>query len=228
MENISIREKLLELRDEKYREFVFKLVPNVSIENIIGIRAPIMKKFKSNLNKEEKELFIKELPHKYLEENTLHMLLISDIKDFNLAIEELEKFIPEIDNWATCDAIGSKSFLKNPEQTIKILEKWSKDPHPYSQRLVCVILLKYFSKDLFNIRHINFLDNMKSDDYYVKMGKAWYLSYVLIFHYNEILGHFESNYFEKWIHNKSIQKAVESFRVSEERKSYLKSLRIKK
>lgn len=226
--NNSITKRMEDLSDERYREFLKKLIPEVDIENIIGIRAPILKDFKKSLSSKEKEHFITTFPHRFLEENTLHMLILSEIKDFDTYIEKLEELIPHIDNWATCDSVTSNLFAKNIDKSELVLKKWSRNDHPYSQRLVCVILLKYFSKEAFKPKHIELIDSMKSDNYYVKMGKAWYLSYLLIYHFDEIIALFEKPHFEKWVHNKAIQKAVESLRVSIENKEYLKGLRIAK
>ena len=172
----NIREELLKLRDDAYRAFTSSMIPNIPPERIAGVRTPILRTFRRSMSEEAKSEFIRALPHYFLEENMLHMHIIGEIRDFEVTIDELEKFIPFIDNWAVCDAVSIKGAEENSEALLLKLREWAMGSYPYFQRIVCVILLKYFTKDKFSPEQVYLLDLMKIDDYYVRMGKAWYLS----------------------------------------------------
>lgn len=223
----TIQNKLLELREETYIDFLSKLIPNIDKESILGVRTPKIRKLHKSLSLEEKTNFIKNLPHKFYEENLLHMLILNEIKDLDTAIYEIERFVPYMDNWAVTDTFANKNFKLENTKVLKTMDNLSISPFPYGRRLYTIILLKYHTKDTFKEEHLQRVRELTLDNYYVKMGIAWYLSYVLIEHPEITPKYFENPFFEKWIHNKAIQKACESLKLSNDRKIYLKTLKIK-
>lgn len=223
----TVLNELMSQQDLKYKEFNSKSVPNIDKNKIIGIRIPIIRKYAKKLVKENKhEEFLNKLPHYYLEENLLHMSILSQIKNIDILIKELDKFLPYIDNWEVCD-FNFKLFKKYPVRVHQEVEKWIKSNETYKVRFGLVTLLNNYLDDNFNIKDINLVCNIKNNDYYVKMATAWYLSYGLIQQYNIFIKIFTNKKLDKWIHNKSIQKALDSYRINDEIKEYLKSLRIK-
>ena len=225
----SIEEKLLEYKDEKYKIFTAKLNPTVNLDNIIGIRLPNLRKIAKELSPEEKEYILTNIPHKYLEENFLHSFIISSFKDWDQALEATNFFLPLIDNWAVCDTFNPKIFISRPKEFEKIIkDSYLKSEQTYTIRFAIVMLMRYFLEDYFSIEHFDWLNNITQDEYYINMAVAWYYSTALIKQWNKTITTFENkNIKSKWIHNKSIQKAIESFRISKERKDYLRTLKIK-
>ena len=230
MDKVSaeIREKLLALSEEKYADFTAKLTPNIPRERIIGVRLPAMRKLAKELAKDEQNLlFLENLPHEYLEENTLHGLLIGQIKDFGQVMEYTEKFLPYIDNWATCDTFAPKIFKKHQAEVLEYILRWLKSGHPYTVRFAVVTLLSNYLDEHFEEQMLDWLVDLRWEDYYVKMAIAWYFATALAKQYEKTIIIFEDKRLEKWLHNKSIQKALESYRISAETKAYLRSLKIK-
>ncbi|MFA7107923.1 MAG: DNA alkylation repair protein [Sphaerochaetaceae bacterium] len=225
----SIETKLFEYKDEKYKVFTAKLNPAVNLDKIIGIRLPNLRKIAKGLSPEEKEYILNNTPHKYLEENFLHSFIISSFKDWNQALEATNLFLPLIDNWAVCDTFDPKIFISRPKEFEKIIKNaYLKSENTYTIRFATVMLMRYFLEDNFSIEHFIWLNDVKNDDYYVKMAISWYYSTALIKQWDKTIIIFENKNLEsKWIHNKSIQKAIESFRISKEKKDYLRSLKIK-
>ena len=223
-----IQTELLKLRDLKYREFNAKLIPDVNPETIIGVRTPELRKFSKNLTKNpEYKMFLDILPHKYYEENNLHGFLIENIKDYNEVILRLEKFFPYIDNWATCDLIRPKIFKKHlPELLIKIKE-WVCSEHVYTVRFAVEMLMSFYLDDNFEVEHLKIVSKIKSDAYYVKMMIAWYFATALAKQYEFAVKYIEEKRLTPWVHNKTIQKAIESRRISSDKKDYLKTFKIK-
>lgn len=225
-----VQEKLFELQDMKYREFHIKLIPTVDSKTVIGIRTPALRKLAKEIGKlpEAKE-FMKILPHTYYEENNLHGFLIEGIKDYEQCIEAIEEFLPYIDNWGTCDLISPKILKKHlPELLVKI-RQWMSSAHPYTIRFGIEMLMRYYLEDdTFSEKYLESVSLVRSEHYYVNMMIAWYFATALAKQYDATIPYIEHRKLEQWTHNKAIQKAVESYRVSDEQKTYLRSLRWKK
>jgi len=215
-------------QDLKYRDFHSKLVPNIEKQRFIGVRTPILRKIAKELVRDGSyKKFIKDLPHYYYEENTLHSCILSLFKDLDELLIELDKFLPYIDNWATCDLLSPKAFKKDLNRILDKVKEWINTKDVYSIRFGIVILLRFYLDDIFSDEINEIVVNIKSSDYYVNMAIAWYFSYALIEQYDSTISIFENKVLDKWIHNKSIQKAIESYRINENTKNYLRSLKIK-
>jgi len=222
----NVLKDLLIFQDLGYKKFNSKSVPNVDENKIIGIRIPIIRKYAKKLVKEQAyEDFLNELPHYYLEENLLHMSILSEIKDIDYLIKELDKFLPYIDNWEVCD-FNFKLFKNYPEKIHQKVEEWINSNETYKVRFGLVTLLNNYLDYNFNENDIHLVCGIKNEDYYVKMAISWYLSYGLIKQYNIFVKLFVDKKLDKWIHNKSIQKAIESLRVNREKKYYLKTIKM--
>ena len=224
---MDIVKELFGLSDAGYRDFHARLVPNLSKECLIGVRTPALKNFAKNMPQSDAEAFLKKLPHKYYEENNLHAFLICNIKDFDRAVFEVERFLPYIDNWATCDSLRPRVFYKNAEKLLPYISKWIKSEHTYTVRFAIECLMCYFLDERFQERYLEKVANVKSDDYYVNMMIAWYFSFALVKQWDSALPYLEQNRLSPWVHNKTISKAHDSFRVSADKKEYLKTLRRK-
>ena len=222
--NSNILDDFFALADEKYKDFTKSLIPNVQEERIIGVRIPDVRKLAKRYKDDEDE-FMKNLPHSYHEENMLHAIFISGIRDFDLCIEELALFLPHVDNWAVCDSIRPRSFNSNKERLIKIIKSYLSSNHVYTVRFGIEMLMIHFIREDFSKDHLYAIANIKHCDYYVKMAVAWYFATALAFHYDETLAFLQIKRLSRWCHNKTIQKARESFRISSENKTYLQTLK---
>lgn len=223
-----IQEKLFKLQDLKYKDFHSKLMPTVCKDKIIGVRVPQLRKFAKELNKSElKEDFLKTLPHKYYEEDNLHAFLIEQINDFEECISTLDNFLLFIDNWATCDMMTPKILGKNPDLLYAKIKEWAKSEHTYTVRFAVVTLMKFFMDERLDKKHLNLLLSIKSDEYYINMAIAWYLATALSSRWEMVIPYIENQKFDTWVHNKAIQKANESYRITKEQKEYLKTLKVK-
>ena len=223
-----IQEKLFKLQDLKYKDFHSKLMPTVCKDKIIGVRVPQLRKFSKELNKSElKEDFLNTLPHKYYEEDNLHAFLIEQINDFDECISALDNFLLFIDNWATCDMMTPKILGENPDLLYAKIQEWTKSKHTYTVRFAVVALMKFFMDERLDKKHLNLLLNIKSDEYYINMAIAWYLATALSSRWDLVIPYIENQKFDKWVHNKAIQKANESYRITKEQKEYLKTLKVK-
>lgn len=219
---------LFQNQDLKYRDFHSSLVPNVEKERFIGVRTPVLRKLAKEMVKDGSyKDFIKELPHYYYEENTLHSCILSLLKDLDELINELDIFLPYIDNWATCDLLRPKAFEKDHKRILDKVKEWIHTKDIYSIRFGIVTLLSFYLDKSFCKEINEIVLNIKSDDYYVNMAIAWYFSYALIKQYDMTIDIFKMYKLDKWVHNKSIQKAIESFRISDDKKIYLRSLKVK-
>jgi len=225
----SIEDKLLEYKDENYKIFTARLNPTVNPDKIIGIRLPNLRKIAKSLSLEEQNLILDNLPHNYFEEYFLHSFILSSIKDWDQVLKQTNLFLPFIDNWAVCDTFNPKIFNSRPKEFEQIIkDKYLKSEHTYTIRFATVMLMRYFLEDNFSIEHFAWLNNITQDEYYINMGVAWYYSTALIKQWDKTIILFENKKIKlKWIHNKSIQKAIESFRISKEKKDYLRTLKIK-
>ena len=229
----QIEEQLFALQDLKYRDFHARLMPGYEKENIIGVRTPALRKLAKELAKkmaadQKIAAFLTELPHKYYEENNLHAFLIEQIaKDFDTALSMTEEFLPYIDNWATCDSFTPKAFKKDLNRLYNKTLEWMKSADTYTVRYGIVTQLQLFLDDEFRPEMLEILAQIHRDDYYINMAIAWYYSFALIKQYDSTVGLFEVQTLDKWSHNNSLQKAIESYRIDKETKDYLRSLKRK-
>ena len=225
----EIRNELFKMQDIAYRDFNSKLIPTVDKSLFIGVRTPELRKYAKQLAKREDiEEFLHSLPHKYFDENQLHAFIVSEIKDFKSCVDRVNEFLPHIDNWATCDQLSPKVFKKNHKELIAYIKEWLKSDKVYTIRFGIGMLMEHFLDEDFDIMYPDTVSNIRSDEYYVNMMIAWYFATALAKRYESILPFIEKRSLDIWTHNKAIQKAVESLRISDEKKEYLKSLKIKK
>ena len=226
---MSIREKLFELQDKEYKKFHSALMPTVDPEKIIGIRTPVLRKLAKEIKgTPEAEDFLNTLPHSFYEENNLHVFLLQSEKSFDRAIYEIEKFLPFIDNWATCDAPPPKAFEKNRERLLPYVEKWLKEKHTYTVRYGIGILMRLFLEEFFDEKYPVMVAEVKSEEYYVNMMRAWYFATAMAKQKESILPYLTENRLDVWTHNKTIQKCVESYRIDGETKAFLRNLKRQK
>lgn len=225
----TIRKELFERQDIKYREFQAKLMPTVDPEKMIGVRTPELRKLAKQLIKSgDAAEFISELPHEYFDENQLHAFIISEMKDYGECIAEVNRFLPYVDNWATCDQLSPKVFKKHRADLLGEIKKWIKSEKTYTIRFGIGMLMQHYLDEEFKPEYPEMVAAVKSDEYYVNMMIAWYFATALAKQYEEVLTFIENKVLDKWTHNKTIQKSVESYRITPEQKEYLKGLRIPK
>lgn len=223
---MNITDQLFNLRDEKYKDFHKKLIPNVDENKIIGIRTPALKDFaKSIKDSHDAKSFIQRLPHEYYEEYNLHVFLICEIKDFNACIMEVERILPYIDNWATCDSFKPKCFKRNKPKLLLKINEWIKSCHVYTVRFAIEMLMTHFLDDDFKLEYAELVASIKSSEYYLNMMIAWYFATALAKHYDETITFLHEKTLSVWVHNKTIQKAIESYRITTEQKQYLRNLK---
>lgn len=220
----EIQKKLVSMSEDKYRDFSAKLMPTVDKSKVLGIRIPILRKYAKEL--EDYEDFLKNLPHKYFEEDNLHGFLIEKEKDFDKCICLLDSFLPFVDNWATCDSMKPKVLKKYPEKLLIHIKKWIKSKDTYTVRYGINLLMSYYLEDNFECEYHKLVADITSDEYYINMMRAWYFATALAKQYENTICYIENKSLDIWTHNKTIQKAVESYRISDDKKEYLKSLRI--
>lgn len=217
----------LKLQDLKYKEFISKLIPNISSENIVGIRTPVLREYIKKLNNEEKVKFLNNLPHKYYEENNIHGLILNSILDYDEFILEINKFLPYIDNWATCDIIRPKFSKKNLDIFYYEIKKWLNSKHTYTVRFAIEMLMIFYLDEHFKEEHLKIVANIKTDEYYIKMMIAWYFATAMDKQYEKTIIYIENKKLDKFTHNKAIQKSIESNKIKDDVKKYLKTLKIK-
>lgn len=215
------------MKDLDYKNFNSRLIPTVCEDEIIGVRTPELRKMAKSLDKGTAEQFLKDLPHGFFEENQLHAFIISEIKDFDRCVSELERFLPYIDNWATCDQLSPGVFRKNKEKLLPYIEKWISSDKEYIIRFGIGMLMEHFLGEDFKKDYAECVAEINFDAYYVKMMIAWYFATALAKNWDEIIPFIEGKKLEKWTHNKAIQKSIESRRISAEQKAYLRGLKIK-
>ncbi len=223
---MNVYEELCKVRDNKYKEFQSALVPNISKDTILGVRTPEMRKIaKDMFNTDEGKKFLKKLPHKYYEENLVHFFMIAMIKDFDECVKETERFLPYIDCWPVCDQSSPKAFKKKHDELLPLIKKWIDSDHVYTSRFGMRMLMNEFLGEDFKPEYLTWVASKKGEDYYLKMMVAWYFATALAKQYDATIPFFEKHILDDWCHKKAIQKAIESFRVSDEHKEYLKTLR---
>lgn len=222
----EIQQQLFELQDMTYRDFHSRLMPDIDKETVIGIRVPVLRKYaKSIAGTELAEKFIKELPHCYYEENNLHMMLITGIKDYARCLTEIERFLPYIDNWATCDFPAPKCFENHKEELLPVIKRWIASSETYTIRYGIGMLMRLYLDEDFDPEYVRLVVGVKSDEYYVNMMIAWYMATALAKQWDAVIPYIEDHRMSDWVHRKTIQKAVESYRITDEQKKYLKGYR---
>lgn len=219
------QETLFSLQDRNYQQFQQKLIPNIAPERIIGIRTPELRKLAKQIA--DREAFLQALPHEYFEEDQLHAFLVSDGKNFDKTIAEVNAFLPYVDNWATCDQMTPKVFKKHRTELLPYIRRWIASGHPYTIRFAIKMLMDHFLDNDFDAEYPAMVAAVRHPDYYVRMMAAWYFATALAKQYDAVLPYITEYRLEKWIHNKTIQKAVESYRITAEQKEFLKKYRIK-
>ncbi|MBQ4506316.1 MAG: DNA alkylation repair protein [Firmicutes bacterium] len=223
-----IREELFRLRDEKYRDFQSGLIPGVDPKRMIGVRTPELRRFAKELIKDEgSTAFLTELPHEYFDEDQLHAFVISEIKDWGRCIEEVERFLPYVDNWATCDQLSPKVFKRHRVELMERIKAWTVSDRTYTIRFGIGMLMQHYLDEDFDPSYPEMVAGVSSQEYYVNMMRAWYFATALAKQYGSVIPLIEERRLDPWTHNKAIQKAIESRRITDEQKEYLRSLRIK-
>lgn len=223
-----IEGRLFELKDPGYRDFHSRLMPTIDKETIIGVRTPQLRKLAKELRKmPEAAEFLKKLPHKYYEENNLHGFLIEAIRDYEECIQAVNAFLPYVDNWATCDMMAPKVFGRHLDELLPQVKAWIASGETYTVRFGIETLMRLYLDEHFSIEYAELVAGIRSEEYYVKMMVAWYFATALAKQYEAVLPFLERQSLERWTHNKTIQKAVESYRITDEQKAYLRTLKMK-
>ena len=222
----EIREELLTCTEIKYKEFQGSLIPTVEADKVLGIRTPALRKMaKKYYSHVQKDVFLGDLPHDYFEENQLHAFIISLERDFDVCIAEVEKFLPYVDNWATSDQLLPKVFKKSPERLLPHIDKWIASGETYKMRFAIGLLMQHFLNEKFEVKYLEKVAEIRSQEYYVNMMIAWYFATALAKQYEATLPFIENKRLDKWTHNKTIQKAIESYRIMPEQKVFLRTLK---
>lgn len=224
----DIQNELFAMGDPAYRAFQCKLMPTVPPETVIGVRTPALRIFAKKVGKTpEAAVFLRELPHSYYEENNLHAFLIEQIRDFSQTIAALDAFLPYVDNWATCDMMCPKSLAKQPEALMQKIKEWIESPHEYTVRFAVGLLMRFYLDERFEPAQLQMVCDIHRDEYYINMMIAWYFATALFKQYEAALVYIKEEKLPLWAHNKAIQKAIESNRISAEQKSLLRALKRK-
>ena len=224
----EIREELFRLRDPKYKDFSSKLIPGADPDTFIGVRTPDLRKYAKELVKRDDiGVFLRDLPHEYFDENQLHAFVISLIKDPELCFSEVSDFLPYVNNWATCDQMSPKVFKKCRPELLAHIKEWLASGETYTVRFAIGMLMEHFLEEDYDPAYPEMVAGVCSEEYYVRMMQAWYFATALAKQYEQILPYIEERRLELWTHNKTIQKSVESYRITPEQKEYLRSLRVK-
>ena len=227
-ERINITAQLFALQDKAYAEFQSKLLPTVERETVIGVRTPDLRKMAKQLCKTPAaQEFLRSLPHRYFDENQLHAFILSEVKDYDTCIAELEVFLPYVDNWATCDQLSPRCFKKHTHELLPLIRKWMASKHIYTIRFGIGTLMRYYLGEAFRPEYLQWIASIQSDEYYIRMMQAWFFATALAKQWDATLPYIAQHRLEKDTHNKTIQKAVESFRIADEQKALLKTLRVK-
>ncbi len=224
----AVIEQLFRLQDTTYRDFQAKLLPTVAADDIIGVRTPTLRSLAKQYGKDDRvEDFISSLPHHYFDENQLHAFIISETKDFDTCIAQVEQFLPYIDNWATCDQLSPRTFKKHRQELLPYINRWITSKHTYTVRFAIRMLMQHFLEDAFNLSYAEKITTVRSDEYYINMMIAWYFATALAKQYDAILPFIQKKCLAPWTHNKAIQKACESYRITDSQKAYLRTLKTK-
>lgn len=222
----ALQKQLFALQDEMYRDFQSKLIPAVDKECVIGIRTPQLRRFAKAFGKTPESVhFLGQTPHHYYEENNLHMMLLSEIRDYKKCLEQIEKFLPYIDNWATCDLPLPKCFAKHKKELLEHIRGWIDSGEIYTIRYGIGVLMRLYLDEDFRPEYLEWVTGVVSEEYYVNMMIAWYLATALAKQWEAVIPYLEERRLSEWVHRKTIQKAVESYRITPKQKVYLKGLR---
>lgn len=222
----KIQKELFKYKDDKYAEFEVSLTPGIKKSSVIGVRVPSVRKIAKEFIKDKDcDKFLDELPHKYFDENMLHCVLISFIKDYDECIRRIEEFLPYVDNWAVCDIMSPKCFKKNRDDLLKKIKKWIKSKHTYTCRFGVEMLMSHYLDEDFDPEYLKLVSKIRSKEYYVNMMLAWYYATALAKKWDETIVYLQENKLDVWVHNKTIQKAIESYRISDKQKKYLRTLK---
>ncbi len=225
----EIRKELFRLRDEAYGVFQAKLIPTAEPDTFIGVRTPALRNYAKQLvTRDGIEAFLKDLPHKYFDENQLHAFIISAMKDYDHCMEEVVRFLPYVNNWATCDQMSPKVFKKHRKELLKMIKVWIRQKETYTIRFGIGMLMEHFLDDDFDPAYPKMVASVRSEEYYVNMMIAWYFATALAKQYDAVYPYISEQKLDPWTHNKTIQKAVESYRITEDQKADLKKLKVKK
>lgn len=228
MRSDAVFQRLSELSDPTYRDFHAGLIPNISPETILGVRVPALRKLARELRgSAEAQEFMAALPHEYYDENCLHGLLINDIKDFGATVSALDAFLPYVDNWAVCDLISPRSFKSRPPELAAHVHRWLESSHSYTVRFGIGVLMSFYLDEGFEPAQLEAVAERCCEEYYVNMMVAWYFATALAKQPEAALPYIENRRLSRWTHNKAIQKSIESRRIPDETKAYLKTLRWK-
>ena len=229
MINEEIREKLYDRQDLKYRDFQAKLIPGMEPEKMIGVRTPDLRKIAKQMAKREDiGEFLENLPHEFFDENQAHAFVISELKDYGRCVHEVERFLPFVDNWATCDQMSPKVFKKHRPELLDSIKEWIRSEHTYTVRFAVGMLMQHYLDEDFDPAYPEMVAEVQSEEYYIRMMIAWYFATALAKQYEAVLPYIEEKRLEPWTHNKTIQKAIESYRITPEQKEYLRSLKVRK
>lgn len=222
----EIKDRLFELQDVEYREFHSKLMPTVDPKKVIGVRVPVLRLLAKELSKRvDVADFLIDLPHQYYEEDNLHGFLLEREKNYDKLIDGLDAFLPYVDNWATCDLMSPKIFKKHLDELLPHIRRWMASDHTYTIRFGMGMLMSFYLDEAFKPEYLEWVASEKSTEYYVNMMSAWFFATALTKQYESTLPLLLDNRLDVWVHNKTIQKARESYRIASERKAYLKTLR---
>lgn len=223
----KIQKSLWELQDTEYRDFHAKLIPTVDPENIIGVRTPEVRKLAKEAARDPRiSDFLAQLPHRYYDENNVHAFVVEQIRDYQKCLAETERFLPYVDNWATCDMMAPKVFAKHREELLEPIRRWIASEETYTIRFGVGMLMRLYLDDAFRPEYPQWVVQLRSREYYVNMMRAWYFATALTKQYEAVIPYMEEQRLDAWTHNKAIQKACESLRVPAEQKQYLKSLKV--
>ena len=223
----EIREALFALRDAGYREMQIKIIPTADAGTIIGVRTPALRDLAKQLIKQgDAQVFLDALPHRYFDENQLHAFIISEIRDYGACLEAVERFLPHIDNWATCDQLSPKAFKKHRDALIGPVRRWIDSGRTYTVRFGIGMLMQHYLDEAFDPAWPELVASVRSEEYYVRMMQAWYFATALAKQYDAVLHYIEDRRLDPWTHNKAIQKAIESYRITPEQQDYLRGLKI--
>ena len=226
----NIKNDLLLMQDKTYKDFHSKLMPTINPNSIIGIRVPVLRDYAKKLFKENSieslNPFLKNLPHEFYEENNIHAFIIEKINNFDECIFYLENFLPYIDNWATCDMLNPKIFKTNYEKLLEKIYQWINSDSVYTVRFAIGMLMRYFLDEKFETKYLDLVASINSEEYYINMMRAWFFATALAKQYEQTFPYIKNYSLDKWTHNKTIQKAKESFRISKEQKEELKKFRV--
>lgn len=222
----EIRDRLFALQDPEYQRFQAKLMPTVDPERVIGVRIPDLRRLSRELvGTEQAAAFLRQLPHTYYEENNLHGFLIASLRDYGETVAALEEFLPFVDNWATCDLLHPRAFDKRPEALPDQLFRWLQSDRTYTVRFALGMLMSLYLDEAFRPEYADWAAGVKSEEYYVNMMVAWYFATALAKRWDDVFPYLTDHRLSVWTHNKAIQKAIESRRISPEQKQLLRSLK---